>query len=106
MAAGNLGKTQNKGIEVEIKFNERLSNGINYNAGLMFSHSRNKILEMDESELKTDYRKREGHPIDQFFGLVVDGFVTQADLDSGKLPTSSLVVNVGDFKYRDVMATI
>ncbi len=103
MAAGNLGKTQNKGIELELKFNERLSNGFNYNAGLMFSHSRNKILEMDEPELKTDYRKREGHPIDQFFGLVVDGFVTQADLDSGKLPTSSFgVVNVGDFKYRDV----
>ena len=44
----------------------------------------NKITEMDEPANKTDYRKREGHVINQYFGLVADGFVTQADIDGGK----------------------
>lgn len=102
MAAGNLGKTQNKGIEVELKYNERLENGFNYNIGMMFSHSRNKIIEMDEPDLKTEYRKLEGHPIGQFFGLVAEGFITQADIYGGKLPSSSFgPVQVGDLKYRD-----
>ena len=59
---------------------------------------------MDEPDLKTDYRKREGHPINQYFGLVCDGFITQADIDGGKLPVSKLGENVGvgDLKYRDM----
>ena len=58
---------------------------------------------MDEPALKTGYRKREGHSIGQYFGLLCDGFVTQADIDNGQLPTSTFGnVQVGDLKYRDM----
>lgn len=103
MAAGNLGKTKNSGYELELKHFNTIGKDFNYSVGLTYSHARNEILEMDESDLKTDYRKKEGHPINQYFGLVCDGFITQADIDGGNLPTSSFgTVQAGDLKYRDM----
>jgi TonB-linked SusC/RagA family outer membrane protein len=103
MAAGNLGRTKNSGYEIELKHNRRIGKDFDYYASLTYSHARNEIIDMDEPERKTGYRKREGHPIEQYFGLVCDGFVTQADIDGGKLPASSFGdVKAGDLKYRDM----
>lgn len=104
IAAGNLGKTKNQGMELELKHAYHIGNDFNYSVGFTFSHARNEILDMDEPDLKTDYRKREGHPINQYFGLVCDGFVTQADLDNPNFPKSTYTENiqVGDLKYRDM----
>lgn len=58
---------------------------------------------MDEPTLKTEYRKREGHPINQYFGLLCDGFITQKDLDNPDMPKSTFGnTKVGDLKYRDM----
>lgn len=103
MAAGNLGETRNKGFEIELKHANHIGNDFYYNVGLTYSHAENEIIDMDEPELKTDYRKREGHPIDQYFGLLVDGFVTSDDLASPDFPVSTYgEVKVGDLKYRDM----
>ncbi len=103
MASGNLGETKNSGFEIELKHNNRIGKDFRYNVGLTFSHAKNEILSMDEPDAKTDYRKSEGHPINQYFGLVCDGFVTSADLASPDFPVSTLGnVQVGDLKYRDM----
>lgn len=103
MSPGNLGKTQNQGYEIELKHNNKIGRDFSYNVGLTYSHARNEILNMDEPEGKTAYRKREGHPIDQYFGLVADGFVTAADLANAEFPVSTYGdVKVGDLKYRDI----
>ncbi len=103
MAAGNLGETKNSGFEVELKHNNRIGEDFMYNVGLTFSHAKNEIVNMDEPALKTDYRKREGHPIGQYFGLVCDGFITSADIAGGNLPISTFgSTQVGDLKYRDM----
>lgn len=105
MAAGNLGKTINKGFEIELKHSNHIGKDFTYNAGITFSHAKNEIKNMDEPALKTGYRKREGHAIGQYFGLVCDGFVTQNDIDGGKLPVSTFGnVQAGDLKYRDMNA--
>lgn len=103
MAAGNLGETKNSGFELELKHNNRIGKDFYYNVGFTFSHARNEIIGMDEPALKTDYRKREGHAINQYFGLICDGFVTSADLANPDFPQSTYgVVKVGDLKYRDM----
>lgn len=103
MAADNLGKTKNKGFEIELTHSNHIGTDFNYSVGFSYTHARNEIVEMDEPESKTDYRKETGHAIGQYFGLVCDGFVTQADIDSGELPTSVFGdVQVGDLKYRDM----
>lgn len=102
-AAGNLGKTENQGFEIELRYSGRIGDDFKYGIGGTFSHAKNKITEMNEPDAKTDYRKRTGHVINQYFGLVADGFVTQADINSGKLPVSTFgTVKPGDLKYRDL----
>lgn len=102
-AAGNLGKTKNEGFEIELHYNNTIGRDFNYNVGVTFSHAKNEITDMNEPALKTAYRKQEGHPIGQYFGLMCDGFVTSADLESGNLPKSTFGdVKVGDLKYRDM----
>ena len=103
MAAGNLGETKNNGYELELRWNDKVGSNFNYNVGLTYSHAGNEILSMDEPPYETAYRKKEGHPIKQYFGLIADGFVTQADMNSGNLPVSTFGdVQVGDLKYRDM----
>lgn len=102
LAAGNLGETKNSGYEIELKHNNRINEDLSYNVGLTYSHARNEIISMDEPELKTAYRKREGNPISQYFGLIAEGFVTQSDLDNPDFPVSTFgTVKVGDLKYKD-----
>lgn len=103
MAAGNLGKTENSGYEIELHHNNTIGEDFSYSLGLTYSHSRNKIIDMDEPALKTDYRKREGHAIDQYFGLICDGYLTQADIDNANTPLSTFGnTQAGDLKYRDM----
>lgn len=103
MAAGNLGQTKNSGYEIELKHANTIGKDLSYTVSLTYSHARNEIIDMDEPALKTAYRKREGHPIGQYFGLQCDGFVTQADIDGGSLPVSTFGnVQPGDLKYRDL----
>uniref|UniRef100_S0DE02 Putative TonB-dependent receptor family protein n=1 Tax=termite gut metagenome TaxID=433724 RepID=S0DE02_9ZZZZ len=103
MAAGNLGKTVNRGYEIELRHRNHIGKDFFYSVGFTFSHAHNEILNMDEPALKTAYRKREGHPIGQYFGLVADGFVTSTDLANPDFPKSTFgTVQVGDLKYRDM----
>lgn len=48
MAAGNLGETNNKGFEIELKHANHIGKDFTYNASLTFSHARNEIRNMDE----------------------------------------------------------
>ena len=88
LAPGNLGKKKNQGYEIELHHRNKVGQ-VFYNVSASFSHAKNEITEMDEPEFKTEYRKRTGHAIDQYFGLVCDGYITQADIDGGKLPVST-----------------
>jgi TonB-linked SusC/RagA family outer membrane protein len=103
MAAGNLGKTKNQGYEIELRHTNTIGKDFRYNVGLSFSHSHNEIDELDEPSLKTAYRRLAGKPINQFMGLVCEGFITQADILSGTLPVSTYGnTQVGDLKYKDM----
>jgi TonB-linked SusC/RagA family outer membrane protein len=103
MAAGNLGQTKNSGFEVELKHINKIGEDFTYNAGISYTHARNEILNMDEPDLETDYRKREGHPINQYFGLISEGYVTAADLTNPDFPVSTFgTVKAGDLKYKDM----
>lgn len=103
MAPGNLGETKNQGFEIELRHSNTIGKHFRYNVGLSFSHAQNEIISRDEPAGMTDYRKLEGHPISQFFGLVSEGFITQADIDGGQLPVSSYGdTQVGDLKYKDM----
>lgn len=104
-AVGNLGETTNKGFEIELHYNNSIGKDFNYNINANYSHAKNNIQRRDEAPGMTTYRKTEGNPIGQYFGLVCDGFVTSADLADPNFPKSTYGngnVQVGDLKYRDM----
>ncbi len=105
MAAGNLGETKNAGYELELHYNNKIGKDFHYNITATYSHAKNEIIDMDEPDLKTAYRKSEGHSIGQYFGLVCTGFVTSADLADPDFPTYAFCSSqpqVGDLKYVDM----
>jgi TonB-linked SusC/RagA family outer membrane protein len=103
LAAGNLGRTKNSGYELELRHSKAIGADFNYSVGVTYSHAKNEIINMNEPESKTAYRKREGHSIGQYFGLASEGFITSADLDNPNLPVSTYGdVKVGDIKYKDI----
>ncbi|MDR1414428.1 MAG: TonB-dependent receptor [Odoribacteraceae bacterium] len=103
MAAGNLGETKNAGFEFEARHHQRVNDNLSYNLSFNFTRARNEIVSMNEPAAKTSYRKQEGHPISQYFGLVSEGFITAADLANPDFPVSSFGdVKVGDLKYTDM----
>jgi len=88
---------------VELKHLNKIGSNFNYTIGFTYSHAKNKIVDMNEPESKTEYRKQEGKAIGQYFGLIVEGFVTASDLDSPDFPVSTYGdVKVGDLKYKDM----
>jgi TonB-linked SusC/RagA family outer membrane protein len=102
MAAGNLGKTKNSGFEIDLMHAKSINRDFDYTIGFTFSRAKNEIIDMDEPAGKTDYRKLEGNAINQYFGLICDGFITAEDIGNPTLPVSSYgIVKVGDLKYRD-----
>ncbi len=104
-AVGNLGETTNKGFEIELHYNNTIGKDLSYNINANYSHARNNIKLRDEAPGMTSYRKTEGHPIDQYFGLICDGFVTSADLANPDFPKTTFgngTLQVGDLKYRDM----
>ena len=103
LAAGNLGKSKNQGFELDLRHTNTIGKDFRYNVGFSFSHAKNEIIEMDEPALKTAYQIQKGLPINQYFGLISEGFITQADIDSGNLPISTYGnTQVGDLKYKDM----
>jgi hypothetical protein len=105
MAPENLGQAKNAGFEIDLRHRKNLNKDFSYNVNLNFTHARNKIIAMDEPASKTAYRKQEGRPIGQYFGLISEGFITAADLSNPSFPVSTFgTPKVGDLKYKDMNA--
>lgn len=101
LPAVNLGKTDNKGFEVEVEYRDRVGK-LSYFVKANTSFTRNKVVFADEAEQKYEYQSITGQRIFQPFGLVFDGFYKDA-ADIAKSPVSKFgPVQPGDMKYRDV----
>jgi len=101
MAAANLGKATNKGFELELKHRNNIGK-VNYYVNLAFSRAVNQIQYKDEPVGMPASQKRENHAINQYYGLVADGFFTsQQQIDQSPKQTFG-PVKVGDLKYIDV----
>jgi TonB-linked SusC/RagA family outer membrane protein len=102
MPATNLGKVQNRGYELEMRWRDKIGN-VNYNLGGNYSFARNKILFMDEIPQKEPYLYRTGQSVGRIFGYQFDGFWTQEDVDHyTDFPDASWIPRAGDVRYKDL----
>ncbi|MCK9638476.1 MAG: TonB-dependent receptor [Prolixibacteraceae bacterium] len=102
MPAVNLGKVQNRGFEVEMKWRDKIGK-VNYNIGGNTSFARNKILFMDEIPQKETYLYRTGQSVGRIFGYSFSGFWTPEDVAHYQdFPDASWIPRAGDVRYNDL----
>lgn len=59
----NIGETENKGFELELKHNMKVNKNFNYFVKANFTYNRNKILKKADALGLLPYQKEEGYPI-------------------------------------------
>lgn len=97
----NLGATETKGYEVELKYSNGKHDGLWYWAKAGVSFSDNRIIFRDEPYYKPEYQKMAGRRIDQMFGYVTTGYIDNVDERATMPRYGSGIVGLGDVTYND-----
>lgn len=97
----NIGKTQNKGIDLTLDYNKRWTNGKFFSIRGTFNYNRNLAIFDGLPPWRYPYLNRVGLPISQRFGYIATGlFKTQDEIDNSPLQPGD--VRVGDIRYKDL----
>jgi TonB-linked SusC/RagA family outer membrane protein len=119
----NVGRIENKGIEIALNTHNIKSGDFNWHSNIAFSLNRNKVLELDyletpftrslyqmifSNDFNTVSKTMVGHPIGVFWGYQADGLIQNADeardwaAATGKDVHRTSGVWVGDMKFKDI----
>lgn len=109
LPTANLGKVDNKGYEISVKWDDRYKD-FHYYIGVNLSYAKNTIVYMDEVPQPYSYMAQTGKPVGQKFGYENDGFFTEEEAarypaEKGKtIPDygSGFEPKAGDVKYKDL----
>ncbi|GAB4473766.1 MAG: TonB-dependent receptor [Thermoflexibacter sp.] len=115
----NLGKMQNKGIDLTVNTENINSNGFSWRSTLILSAYRNKVLELvdDKSAIfrnvqwfNTVTKSAVGQPVGQFYGFVTDGiFQTLDEVNSAPAQADKVAQGngtwVGDIRFKNIDET-
>lgn len=101
MKEQNLGETETKGYEIELKFQYQTGNGINVWAKPAVSFSDNRIIERDEPKFKPEYQKEAGKRIFQVVGYHSNGMIQNADDQMNNVRYGTGIMGLGDVQWID-----
>jgi len=98
----NLGKVSNKGVEVNLNWNDRAGQ-FSYHINPAFAFARNKIIEMNEEPKAYRYQEQTGTRIGTYYGLMDDGLLSSWDeINGASCPRYMFApVQPGDIRYVD-----
>ena len=115
---GNLGNTQNRGVELSLDGDIIRNKNFNWNIGFNVSRNTNKIVKLNDDFLnKTDgfidppntgSRLKVGESIGLIYGYVAEGIIqTQAEIDALNAGSSTGFYQVaatspGDIRFKDI----
>lgn len=107
----NVGKVQSQGFEVMLDYSKKLNEDLTINVGGTFNMNKNEIKEQAETPQLYANTVTTGHPLNQTFGYIADGFFQTSDDANGNgiietsemsVPQTFTTVYPGDVKYKDV----
>ncbi len=101
----NNGTMENKGIEVNLMFMNRVTSGslsgLEYNLGLNIDHYKNELVDFGEQEISGYYLREEGHEWEGFYMLEWIG-IFQSEEEIANSPAQYNDATVpGDLKFKD-----
>ena len=100
----NLGKTTNRGFEIEAAYNDHIGKDFTYKIGGNISVAKNKIVYQDEPAPlpNAPYQLYTGNPINTPLQYHFIGFYSAADLSDPTVAKPTTGVKAGDLKYADL----
>ena len=98
----NLGATETKGYDIDLKFQDRVNANLYYWIKPMFSFSDNRILSRDEPLFKPEYQKQAGKRINQLVGYHSVGNIQNADDQMNSIRYGSGIMGLGDTQWVDL----
>ena len=103
--AMNFGEMSNQGFDGDISFQDMIGD-FSYWVRGNYTFARNKVIFRDEIPNPYKYRQSTGQILNQYFGLICDGFYnTWEEVNDPNRPESTWSGNKlqpGDLKYRDI----
>lgn len=97
---GNLGITENQGIDLSMDFNKRF-NTVNLGVRGTFTYATSKIIEDDLPPWEYPWRERKGLRIGKRFGYIAEGlFTSEEEIANSAVQSGNELP--GDIKYKDV----
>lgn len=101
----NNGEVENKGIEIAFNYNNMITDGIfkglQYNAGVYFDRSRNKLIKFGAEEIDGYKLRREGLPYNEYYMLECIGVFATDDEVANSPKQFNDNTQAGDLKYKD-----
>ena len=100
--SGNVGKVESWGVEGSIDYQYIAPKDWWLTGRANFTFATNKYVELDEKDYADEYLKRQGHSINQWWGLIAERlFVDEAEIANSPKQDFGLY-QAGDIKYKDV----
>ena len=98
----NWGKVSNQGMEVELKYTDRVDQ-LFYQVGANLIFTKNKVIQTDEINYPEDYMEIVGQSSDAMFGYVSKGlFGKDVDLSKPNSFQTFGAYQAGDIAYKDL----
>ncbi|MGE9313894.1 SusC/RagA family TonB-linked outer membrane protein [Niabella sp. CJ426] len=99
---GNLGITDNKGIDGSVEYNGSIGK-VEFNLRGNLTFNKDEMVQNDQPTPQYPWMDRRGHNILARFGYVAEGlFTDQAEIDASAVPGDKSLVLPGDIKYKDL----
>lgn len=99
----NVGKMENKGYEIELRYNKRVNKNLAFELGGNYNFARNKILSQTEPPRKYPWMERTGKRFGEKFGYETEGFFNnKGEITSWADQSIFGVIVPGDLKYKDL----
>ncbi len=105
LPAANIGELKARGWEAVLKFSKSTAKQMNFRVTLSLSRAVNKILYREDPELRPDYQKQEGYPINQVRTQINQGIIQSWDeMYTGVMGLDNTKRLPGDFRQIDYNA--
>ena len=102
LPAVNIGRVENRGYELELKWRSNVGK-FNYYIAPNMSFAKNKILFMDEISKNHPWLVQTGRSTGTRWGYVFDGFWTADEVGNyQEFPDASYIPKPGDTRYKDI----
>ncbi|HEU5164967.1 MAG TPA: TonB-dependent receptor [Chitinophagaceae bacterium] len=102
LPAENVGEVENKGIEITLGHNNRISNDLTYNIKANLTFARNKIIYAPEGANVPEAFKVTGRSIGSYFGYKATGIIKDSATYNAYGKTTAFPIGLGDIMYDDI----